>query len=328
VAANRTERLLNLVMCLLYTRRYISREQIRTAVPQYAASESDEAFERMFERDKDDLREMGIPLLTGSDDPWFDDEVGYRIPREEYVLPEVRFTPAELAVVGIAAQTWQQATLAQAATTALHKLQASGVDADPDALALVEPRVAAAEPSFGALYQAVRDRRAVTFAYRSANAPSSQTRHVAPWGVVSWHGRWYLVGHDLDKETTRVFRLSRIDGAVSFTSPSGSVEIPDDLDLRAQVTMLAPAPQTATAVIDARSDRAHPLHRRAVSSEDAPDSYDDAGWRRLQVRFSDAETLAAELCGYGPDVVAVGPPEVRAAVVRRLAAIVATGRAS
>ena len=328
MAANRTERLLNLVMCLLYTRRYISREQIRTAVPQYAASESDEAFERMFERDKDDLREMGIPLLTGSDDPWFEDEVGYRIPREDYVLPEITFTPAELAVVGIAAQTWQQATMAQAATTALHKLQASGVDADPDALSLVEPRVAAAEPAFEPLYEAVRDRRPVSFAYRSANATSSETRHVAPWGVVSWHGRWYLVGHDLDKQTTRVFRLSRIDGAVSFTGRSGTVEVPADLDLRHEVSMLAPPPETATAVIDARTDHAHPLHRRAIAAEDAPATYGEGAWRRLQIRFSDVDTLAAELCGYGPDVVAVEPPELREAVVRRLTAIVATGQAS
>ena len=78
MAVSRTERLLNLVICLLAATRYVSKEQIRQAVPQYAQCATDEAFERMFERDKDDLREMGIPLETGSNDVFFDDEIGYR----------------------------------------------------------------------------------------------------------------------------------------------------------------------------------------------------------------------------------------------------------
>jgi HlyD family secretion protein len=108
----RTERLLNLVISLLAATRFVSKEQIRAAVPQYADSVSEEAFERMFERDKDDLREMGIPLETGSNDPYFDDEIGYRIPKDAYALPEVTFDSEELAVLGLAARAWQQATLA------------------------------------------------------------------------------------------------------------------------------------------------------------------------------------------------------------------------
>jgi proteasome accessory factor B len=319
VSAQRTERLLNLVICLLASRRFVTREQVRVAVPQYAACESDEAFERMFERDKEDLREMGIPLVTGSDDAWFDDELGYRIPRESYALPEITFAPDELAALGLAARAWQQATLAEAATQALRKLEAGGGEVDRDALAVVEPRVTAAEPAFAALYEAVRDRRPVTFAYRRGGRGEAAPRRVEPWGVVSWHGRWYLVGHDTDREATRVFRLSRVDGPVRFTGPAGAVTVPADLDLRHAVAMLTPADTSLTAEVDAREGAAMPLRRRAESSAAAdPPAGSEQPWTRLQVRAADAETLAAELCGYGADVVVVSPDEVREAVVRRL----------
>ena len=79
MVAAKTERLLNLVICLLYTRRPLTRAQIRTSVAAYAATTSDEAFERMFERDKEELRELGIPLVTEQIDTLFEDEPGYRI---------------------------------------------------------------------------------------------------------------------------------------------------------------------------------------------------------------------------------------------------------
>lgn len=312
----RTERLLNLVICLLASRQYQPRERIRTLVPQYAQCPTDEAFERMFERDKDDLREMGIPLETGANDPWFDDDLGYRIPREKYALPDVTFAPDELAVLGLAARAWQQATLADAAATALRKLEADGVDIDRGALSAVEPRVAAAEPAFGPLYEAVRDRRPVRFAYRRVGGTTAETRAVQPWAVLSWHGRWYLVGHDTGRDATRVFRLSRIDGTVALTGPAGSVTVPDDLDVRREVAMLAPHDAPQRAVVDVRPGHAHPLRRRAEAVRTKPD-----GWDRLDVRYGDAEDLAAELCGYGAEVVVVGPDELREAVIRRLRAV-------
>src|SRR4051795_13549309 len=123
----KTERLLNLVICLLSTRRALTKAQIRQAVPQYAENTSTEAFERMFERDKDELRDLGIPLVTSFEDPLFEDEVGYRVDRAAYALPEVSFEPDELAVLGLASRVWQQASLAGPASRALQKLKAAGV---------------------------------------------------------------------------------------------------------------------------------------------------------------------------------------------------------
>ncbi|HET9188393.1 MAG TPA: WYL domain-containing protein, partial [Acidothermaceae bacterium] len=124
MSARKTERLLNLVICLLATRRYLSAEQIRRTVAGYEDL-GDEAFKRKFERDKEDLRDLGIPLETGTDST-FDDEPGYRIRRDDYSLPEIKFEPAELAVLGVAARTWQHASLGGSASEALLKLRAAG----------------------------------------------------------------------------------------------------------------------------------------------------------------------------------------------------------
>src|ERR1700754_4532998 len=89
-AARRAERLVNLVICLLSTRQFLTAERIRDAVPGYEASDgskaTDEAFKRMFERDKAELRDVGIPLETGRNSH-FDTEDGYRIMQREYELP-------------------------------------------------------------------------------------------------------------------------------------------------------------------------------------------------------------------------------------------------
>ena len=223
----KTERLLNLVICLLSTRRPLTKSQIRQAVPQYADNGSAEAFERMFERDKDELRELGIPLVTTSDDPLFDDETGYRIDRDAYALPQITFEPDELAVLGLASRVWQQASLAGPATRALTKLTALGAPRDDGSLIGLEPRVRTAEPAFDPLWAAVRDRVPVRFTYRTARTGEVAERHVEPWGITSWSGRWYLTGHDRDRGAGRVYRLSRVEGAVEPLGPPGALfEVP------------------------------------------------------------------------------------------------------
>ena len=124
MSRRKTERLLNLVICLLATRRPLTAEQIRQAVPGYDR-DSDEAFQRMFERDKNELRELGIPIRVERD---WEGELGYRIERQAYELPEIKLEPDEAAVLGLAAQVWQRAALAGAASGALLKLRAAGIE--------------------------------------------------------------------------------------------------------------------------------------------------------------------------------------------------------
>ncbi|WP_226347020.1 helix-turn-helix transcriptional regulator [Agilicoccus flavus] len=321
-AAAKTERLLNLVICLLYTRRPLLKGQIREAVAQYANS-SDEAFDRMFERDKDELRALGIPLVTQHIDTFFDDEPGYRIDRREYALPEIEFAPDEAAALALAARSWEHASLAGPAAQALRKLAASGVEADDASVLGVEPGIRTSEPAFEAVKDAVVTAHPIAFSYRRSGAEPT-LRHVQPWGFTSWRGRWYLTGFDTDRGDARVFRVSRIEGRVRRTGAPGSYVIPADHVPRAVVAGRVGGDETATrtARLRVRAGHGHALRRRATDRDSLREaSAEDQSWSVLDLTFSDAHRLAEELCWYGPDVVVEEPADVRDLVVARLGAV-------
>jgi proteasome accessory factor B len=171
MAARRQQRLVSLVLCLLSTRQFITAERIRDTVEGYEVAENasnpDEAFKRSFERDKAELRELGIPLETGRNSA-FDTEDGYRIARKNFELPPIAFTADEAAAVGLAARLWSTASLASEARTALIKLRAAGVEIDGNAGSDALPPLPANEPTLPDLLAAVSGRRVVQFAHRRA----------------------------------------------------------------------------------------------------------------------------------------------------------------
>ena len=316
MSRRKTERLLNLVICLLATGHYLTAEQIRYAVPGYP--EGDEAFKRMFERDKEELRELGIPLETGLS---AGDEAGYRIPRQAYELPDLHLTPDEAAVLGLAARVWQRASLAEAASGALLKLRAAGIDTDamgsvPGAIG-IESRVDTDDPAFPVLWQAVRDRRPVAFDYQGVGRSAPQHRHLEPWGVVSRRGRWYVVGHDRDRDGVRVFRLSRIIGEVVPAGAAGTVTVPEGVDVRAiAFDRDEPPAEPQVATVRLRTGRAHGLRRwaRAVTSY-------DPGWDSAELTFTEVDWFAPYLARFADDVVVLDPPDLREAVIHQLKAV-------
>ena len=321
----KTERLLNLVLVLLYARRPLAKAQIRQLVPQYGQSASTEAFERMFERDKDELRELGIPLVTEDIDPLHEDEPGYRIHQREYALPDISFEPDELAVLGLASRTWAQASLAGPAAQALRKLRAAGVERDGEALIGIEPRLRTTEPAFDAVKDGVLRRVPLRFDYRRPEADEPGERHVQPWSLVSWHGRWYLNAFDVDRDAPRVFRLSRIVGPVCTSGKAGSFEVPEGHEPSLMVQRVAPPPTAASpAVLRVRAGAGHSLRRPATSVDRVDDD-----WDRVHLDFTDLEDFAEEVAGYAGDVVVEEPAELVASVVGRLAgAVAAHGRSA
>ena len=315
MTVRKSERLMNLVICLLVARTYVPKAKIREAVEGYR-DQSDDAFEKMFERDKDELRDLGVPVEVGFVDKVFEDEPGYRIRRTAFELPEIRLDPEEAAVVGLAARVWQHARLAEATSGALVKLRAAGVDVDRSALAVVEPHLAASEPAFEPLWDAVVTRTPVRFQYQRPGQSAPAPRTVQPWGILSWHGHWYLVGHDTDRDAPRMFRLSRVIGPVARAGKPGSYAVPDGTDIRKLAARLAPPDPTGTAVLRVRSGTGFDLRRRATKVEAAAD-----GWDLVEVPFADPDGLADDLVPYGADVVVVAPDSVRQPVVRRLEAL-------
>jgi proteasome accessory factor B len=315
MSKRRTERLLSIVVLLLSTRRYLTAEQIRESVHGYP--EQYDLFKRMFERDKEELRDLGIPLETGMNNP-LDEEVGYRILRQDYELPEIRLEADEAAVLGLAARVWQSAELAGAAAGAVLKLRAAGVEADSEEMRRpgIEPKLRTAEAAFGPLWEAVRDRRPVTFRYRAPGRSDASKRELEPWGVVNRRGVWYVAGWDRARADTRVFRLGRIDGPVKMAGPSGSVTVPADADVRELVRNwdYAPSSRDRTAVLRVRAGAGHGLRRGAacVTAEDDP------GWDRVTVTFADVPWYAEYVAWFGADVMVVDPPDLREAVLARL----------
>ncbi|MFI6761234.1 helix-turn-helix transcriptional regulator [Micromonospora sp. NPDC050417] len=315
MSRSRTERLVNLVICLLSTRRFLTAAQIAATVPGYEHDADDprdhEAFQRKFERDKAELRELGVPLETGTASV-FDTEPGYRIAHREYALPEIPLEPDEAAAVGIAARLWQHAGLAAAASSGLAKLRAAGIDVDPQATLGMEP-VVTVDPAFAPFTAAARDRRAVTFDYRVPDEDQPSTRRLQPWGVVCWRARWYVVGHDLDRAATRCFRLSRVVGTVRMTGRPGGYRPPEGVDLISHVARWSgPVERTGRATVLVRPGRGAGLRRWAREVVSGPDG------DRLVLPYADPEGLAGILVGYGPDVRVIDPPEVREAVIQRL----------
>lgn len=235
MAIAKAERLMNLALCLLGTRRPLSKRELRGSIEAYLEAGSDDAFNRMFERDKDDLRELGLVIETVEN---LDGDTGYLARRDSNRLPPITLDAEEAAALGLAAKVWQQARLAGAASGALQKLRAAGMPEAEDAYEVhsaLEPRIPVHEAAFEPLMLACRDRRPVTFDYRKANAARPEQRQVEPWTLECWRGHWYLAGWDRDRGAERVFRLSRITGRVRSRAGAFTAEVPDVVTVRETV---------------------------------------------------------------------------------------------
>ncbi|HLS24847.1 MAG TPA: WYL domain-containing protein [Beutenbergiaceae bacterium] len=308
------ERLLALVIALSHTPHRMTKAQIRANVAGYADASSDAAFERMFERDKDALRALGVPLTTVTDST-HEDDVGYRIDTSEYALPAVDFTPAEIGVLSLAAEVWQDSSLAAQARRGLTKLRATtphAQDLEP-ATAL---RVRGPGDVFETLLEAIMARQPVRFDYRAASTGSTARRTVEPWRLYAKDRGWYLVGFDRDRQAERHFRLSRIIGRARRTGEAGEVALPEGMP---PTTAAAHRTRVRLAVLPGR---AAALRARAVG-EPAHDTAANGGPRRdiVELDTADPDLLAEEIAGYGAAVVVLHPPEVRDNVLRRLHAV-------
>lgn len=315
---------MNLVIALLSTRAFITAERIRETVYGYADSPSDEAFSRMFERDKNELRDLGIPLETGRVSQ-FDPTEGYRINRDAYALPAVQLTADEAAAVAVATQLWESPELITATQGALLKLRAAGVDVDaPDGgvaitSAAALPGLRGSEEVLGILLSAINSGQAVQFEHRPSRSDPYTTRTVEPWGIVTDRGRWYLVGHDRDRGATRTFRLSRIGAEVSAIGPPGAVTKPEGVNLREIVVRVVSEPpagmQARVWVADGRATAL----RRQATVVGALTLGDRAG-DEIAVDLGMHDRLAREVASYGADAVALEPQSLRDDVLARLRA--------
>ncbi len=315
---------MNLVIALLSTRSFLPADKIRASVAGYADSPSDEAFSRMFERDKNELRDLGIPLETGRVSK-FDAGEGYRINRDSYALPPVQLSADEAAAVAVATQLWQSPELVTATQGALLKLRAAGVDVDADgagvaiASTATLPGLRGSEEALRILLSAIDSGHAVRFRHRASRNAEHTVRTVEPWGVVTHRGRWYLVGHDRGREDTRTFRLSRIDADVSTVGEPGAVTPPAGVNLREIVARtVAEQPTGEQARVWIAGGRATALRRQAT--ETVPRTLGGRPGEEITVDIGMSDRLAREIASHGADAVALEPQSLRDDVLSRLRA--------
>jgi predicted DNA-binding transcriptional regulator YafY len=306
------ERLLNLVGLLLETRRPLTFDEIREAMPEAYGGENIESAKRKFERDKDDLRAYDIPLEIHDIDAW-GTEQGYVIPKEAYYLPEISFTAEEMAALYVAAQTEDEdRTAAKAVRKLLYGSEGgvlAGLAGSPLAAGSDTPNrrlLAAAEA-------ALRQRR-VSFGYRTSAGRASE-RDVDAYAMVSRGGRWYLVGHDRERDDVRAFRLSRmtteIDDRGEGSSPPEDFRAAEHVQAPAgdgdptQVARILFAPDVAWWATTGLPG----AHRRTPTTD---------GRVEVSVPLGDEAAVADWVLGFGPDAEAVSPLALRDEVVRRL----------
>lgn len=294
---DRAERLLNLVFALMATPRPVPRAAIRAQVPGYSEAASDSSFERMFERDKDELRSMAIPIETVLDD--FGEVQGYRIPRDAYAMEPMDLSLEERSAIAVAARVWGHAQVAPVAGTAVSKMQS--ISADPGSWGPADlhggVQITASDAALLPLMSAIRLGRVVTFDYRAPSSEGPARRTVSPWRVATRDGHWMVSGWDHDREATRTFRLSRIAGAVVVTSQErvGSADHG------------ARDPEVEETSISARV-RVAPGHAAAVRRLACPPA---SGWEsdEFEVVAASAEALVAAVCSAGGHAHVLAPAE-------------------
>lgn len=314
------ERLFSLVLALIATEIGLTKAEILSTVQgyrqRYAVGGDNASLERQFERDKDDIRELGIPLETVEppDDPGSNHHLRYRIPKGLYELPaDVSFSADELMLLKLAATVWREGSLSGESRRALTKLNSLGVDSTDPVLGY-SPTLRVRDASFEPLSKAMDRGQVVSFQYLKPGEGMPRRRRVAPQAVVLHEGRWHLFGTDKETEGTRTFLLSRIAGPV-VTVP-GVTFVPGGegkgQEALAELDALWRA-NLAEITVEPGSDAAVRLSKRQA----APPNQDQ-GESIMALHYTDLDILADELAGYGPEVLVRSPAALRTAVLARL----------
>lgn len=314
------ERLFSLVLALLATESGLTKAEILSTVQgyrhRYQRGGDNSSLERQFERDKDDIRELGIPLETiePPDDPGSNHFLRYRIPKGLYDLPpDVVFTPDEIMLLKLAGTVWREGSLSAESRRALTKLNSLGIESSDPVLGYA-PRLRAREASFEPLNRAMDRGQVVSFDYLKPGERAPRRRTVAPQAVVLHEGRWHLFATDRDYDAPRTFLLSRIVSPVvavpgaTFTHENTG----QGQQALAELQALWNA-QVADVNVAPGSDAAVRLSKRHADGSPTGTS--------VSLHYTDLNVLADELAGYGPEVFVRAPLALQEAVRARLEAV-------
>lgn len=322
---DKSERLFQLTCVLLYAERGLTKRELFHAVDAYRndlakTSEDDFALNKKFERDKSDLRDMGIQV--SNPDPKSDpDEMRYVIAADTFMWPEdVKFDAQELQLLNLAAQVWAQASLSSEANRGLVRLRGLGIEPAASDMLGFAPRLRTHEPSFLPLSQAIEDRVEVSFDYRKPDGDTAK-RHVQPWLLRSIDGQWLVMCWDKDQRAVRNFLLKRIVSKVSFRSVQVN-EKESEL-----VRFEAPSPEAVqVAIEDLEAHTASQIAKLKVRRDSQAwfhfNLLDEQGKEaEIELSYMDLHLLAEELSEYVHDITVLSPNELSKALRTRFEAV-------
>ena len=295
----KTERLINLTLALLATKRYLKKSEILSNVAGYEGTQ--EAKERMFERDKDDLRSLGIEIEVGDLDIFFEDEPGYRIPQKSYELNVPNLSGRELALLSIASSFWNDSVLAPNAQSGIRKLQSLGIPATLEFEFRMKYRFDNPSELLEEIAKAILQKSRIKFSYDSS---SLKVRHLEPYRIVFWNSYWYLIGMDIDRTGIRLFKLSRFLGGIETSKKKNEFQIPADFAVADHLPK-SDVEVIHSAKIEIRRETGTLLRQRGklLSQESEYDTY--------EINYENERVFLRELIWHGVNVRILEPANLK-----------------
>jgi len=296
MAVEKSERLINLTMALLATTRPLRKSEIFSLVQGYDGSP--ESCDRMFERDKDDLRNIGVPLSVVELEAGMDS--GYRIPPDEYSIPEMHFSPEESSLLAIASDAWRRSGYSGNSATTLLKLQGAGVPV----LDVIDNRIEITySPIWKSVAEAILNREVISFLYRRRDGGVA-IRELEPYRLHFRSQRWYLVGKDRSRGAIRTFVLTRFLGGLTLSGKSDEFQIPKDFDSSEHIVSALLESQKVTVIASGSAIR---ILRKLASSE----KQIDENFVQFEILIADEEEFLFELFTQTADFQILAPATLR-----------------
>ena len=304
MSAQKTERLINLTLALLATKRHLTKSEIFKAVAGYSGSP--ETMERMFERDKDELRSLGIEIEVKGIDPLFEDEQGYLIRSETFQLSENEFTKEELLYLTMAANLWHDSALGSDSKAALLKIQSLSGPIESDAVNTPAVRDSESSALLSSAFEAIDTEQLIKFGYKG------KERTAQPFGLYTKDGFWYLVARE--ETEIKSFKLLRIEGKIVKEGKAGSFKKPPEFDL-IKFLSNSRSEQEILAQVYVRKEQAHVLRSKYSAREINEE------WDLMSIPYIYEPEIIETILWYGANIIVNSPASLRSEVISRLKVI-------
>ena len=302
------ERLWCLILALIPSRRGMSKQEIFENVrgyrEEYVTTGATDSLNKKFDRDKDEIKSMGIPLVTSETENPAD--AVYSISEEDYEA--LSFTESEVTLLAAAGAIWRDSAHSNDAREAKMKLLANDVAADPSLIDFA-PRMNTFDNAYGPVAEALVTGQDIAFPYLKPGDAKPEMRDVSPLSIVNFDGRWHLLAFDNERGAERTFLLRRIVGKVQPMRPATHTPSERQTNEFSKHLTALWSSLAATIRVTPNTKAAVALaHRKGT--EIAGDTY--------TVHYLDEAVFADELCEYGTEAIVLEPASLRDAVISRL----------